>query len=47
MGVREELFSAKERDGAVSALKKTGISCGSEEDSLYGVTGNFRKLEVD
>lgn len=51
MEVREELFSAKAREGAVSALKKTGTSCGSEdlrsEDAIFGVTGNFRKLEVD
>lgn len=47
MSVKEELFSAKAREGAVSALKKTGVSCGSYDDAIYGVTGNFRKLEVD
>lgn len=47
MEVNENMFSLKEREGAVSALKKqSGISCGSE-DAIYGVTGNFRKLEVD
>lgn len=47
MEVDEGKFSLKEREGAVSALKqKPGISCGSE-DAIYGVTGNFRKLEVD
>lgn len=49
MEVREEFYSAKAREGSVAALKKgTGaISCGSEGDSLCGITGNFRKLEVD
>lgn len=47
MEVNEELFSPKAREGAVSALKRGGISCGSEGDSLCGITGNFRKLEVD
>lgn len=47
MEVDENLFSLKEKEGAVSALKQTsGITCGSE-DAIYGVTGNFRKLEVD
>jgi len=47
MAVNEELFSKREKDGAVSALKKQGVSCGAEKDSLCGITGNFRKLEVD
>ncbi|KAJ8969733.1 hypothetical protein NQ317_006394 [Molorchus minor] len=47
MEVNEELFSPKARDGAVSALKRNTVSCGSERDSLCGITGNFRKLEVD
>lgn len=47
MEVQEELFSLKAREGAVSALKMNNMSCGSEDDSLCGVTGNFRKLEVD
>ncbi|XP_018332619.1 alpha-tocopherol transfer protein-like [Agrilus planipennis] len=46
MEVREELFSPKAREGAISALKKNG-TCGSEEDPLCGVMGNFRKLEID
>lgn len=45
--VREEMYSEKEKEGAVSALKQTIGSCGSVGDSMYGVTGNFRKLEVD
>ncbi|CAH1998627.1 unnamed protein product [Acanthoscelides obtectus] len=47
MEVDEELFSPKAREGAVSALKRNTTSCGSEGDSIYGITGNFRKLEVD
>lgn len=49
MCINEDLFTTKEKEGAVSALKNgiTGVHCGSEEDPLYGVTGNFRKLEVD
>ncbi|KAF2898347.1 hypothetical protein ILUMI_07831 [Ignelater luminosus] len=49
MCINENLFSAKEKEGAVSALKRgiSGVHCGGEEDPLYGVTGNFRKLEVD
>lgn len=48
MKVREEMFSPKARIGAVSALKnKNSINCGSEDDNIFGITGNFRKLEVD
>ncbi|XP_056643517.1 retinaldehyde-binding protein 1-like [Diorhabda sublineata] len=47
MEVNEELFSAKAKEGAVSALKRNVTSCGSEGDSLCGITGNFRRLEVD
>lgn len=47
MTVREELYSPKAREGSVAALKQGRISCGSEGDSLCGITGNFRKLEVD
>lgn len=47
MEVNEEMFSPRAREGAVSALKRNTTSCGSEDDSLSGVTGNFRKLEVD
>lgn len=47
MEVNEALFSARAKEGAVSALKRNTSSCGSEDDSLSGVTGNFRKLEVD
>lgn len=47
MEVNEELFSAKAKEGAVSALRRNVSSCGSEGDSLCGITGNFRRLEVD
>jgi len=47
MQVDENLFSAKAKEGAVSALKRNLVNCGSEEDQVFGVTGNFRKLEVD
>lgn len=45
--VREEMYSEKEKEGAVSALRQTMGSCGGVGDTMYGVTGNFRKLEVD
>lgn len=47
--VRLELYSEKAREGAVSALKQ-GFGCssvGSNDSSMYGITGSFRKLEVD
>ncbi|XP_050316051.1 alpha-tocopherol transfer protein-like [Anthonomus grandis grandis] len=47
MAVNEELFTRREKEGAVSALRRQGVSCGAEKDSLCGITGNFRKLEVD
>lgn len=48
MSVRLEMFSEAAREGAVSALRGGGnISCGSAQDPLMGITGNFRKLEVD
>jgi len=48
MRVSLELYSEKAREGAVSALKQ-GFGCSSvgSTDSMYGITGSFRKLEVD
>ena len=49
MSVRLELYSEKAREGAVSALKQ-GFGCsdiGSTDSTMYGITGSFRKLEVD
>jgi len=45
MEVRLEMYSAKAREGAVSALKE-GFACKKNND-IMGVTGSFRKLEVD
>lgn len=47
MSVSEEMFTEKQREGAVSALRQNAGTCGSVGDVMYGVTGNFRKLEVD
>ena len=49
MKVREELYPEKAREGAVSALKQ-GLNCstvGSGDSTMHGITGSFRKLEVD
>ncbi|KAG7211217.1 hypothetical protein KM043_010533 [Ampulex compressa] len=49
MKVCLELYSEKAREGAVSALKQ-GFGCstlGSGESTMYGISGSFRKLEVD
>ncbi|XP_071446333.1 alpha-tocopherol transfer protein-like [Hetaerina americana] len=49
MKVREGLFSESAREGAVRALKTGGleISCALGSDPTSGITGSFRKLEVD
>lgn len=48
MAVRLEMFSEAAREGAVSALRgDSKRSCAAANDPLRGVTGNFRKLEVD
>ncbi|XP_066582190.1 alpha-tocopherol transfer protein-like [Prorops nasuta] len=49
MKVCIEMYSEKAREGAVSALKQ-GFGCstvGSSDSTMYGITGSFRKLEVD
>lgn len=50
MRVHLEMYSAKAREGSISALKK--LHCTPAEDTkneanLYGLQGSFRKLEVD
>lgn len=48
MQVNVEMYSAKAREGAVSALKQKMSNCGAEQDAnLQGLQGSFRKLEVD
>lgn len=47
MKVRLDMYTSKEREGAVGALKHP-LGCGKEEDNyIYGKQGTFRKLEVD
>lgn len=47
MTVNLDMYSAKAREGAVSALAEP-MHCGSKEEStLHGLQGSFRKLEVD
>lgn len=45
--VNVEMYSERAREGAVSALKSDLASCGQIGDHMQGVTGSFRKLEVD
>ncbi|XP_026474876.1 uncharacterized protein LOC113378542 [Ctenocephalides felis] len=48
MAVRLDMYSAREREGAVSALKhKPGMSTTDENETMIGMSGSFRKLEVD
>ncbi|CAK1588061.1 unnamed protein product [Parnassius mnemosyne] len=50
MAVRLEMYSEAAREGAVSALRAGNNSCSGADtvgDAMRGLTGNFRKLEVD
>lgn len=50
MGVRLEMYSEAAREGAISALKAGANTCAGADavgDAMRGLTGNFRKLEVD
>lgn len=49
MAVRLEMYSEAAREGAVSALRAGGGCAGLDAvgDAMRGLTGNFRKLEVD
>lgn len=47
MRVKLDQYTEREREGAVSALKKP-LGCNEEvPNSMYGTQGSFRKLEVD
>ncbi|XP_052752424.1 alpha-tocopherol transfer protein-like [Galleria mellonella] len=50
MAVRLEMYSEAAREGAVSALRSGAKTCAGADavgDAMRGLTGNFRKLEVD
>ncbi|XP_050683002.1 alpha-tocopherol transfer protein-like [Leptidea sinapis] len=50
MAVRLEMYSEAAREGAISALRSGANTCASADavgDAMRGLTGNFRKLEVD
>ncbi|CAG9558194.1 unnamed protein product [Danaus chrysippus] len=49
MAVRLEMYSEAAREGAVSALRAGGTCAATDSvgDAMRGLTGNFRKLEVD
>lgn len=48
MRVHLNMYSAKAREGAVSALKQMNCAVTNDGDAnLYGLQGSFRKLEVD
>ncbi|XP_053624909.1 alpha-tocopherol transfer protein-like [Plodia interpunctella] len=50
MAVRLEMYSEAAREGAVSALRSGANTCAGADavgDAMRGLTGNFRKLEVD
>ncbi|CAF4747874.1 unnamed protein product [Pieris macdunnoughi] len=50
MAVRLEMYSEAAREGAISALRAGANTCAGADavgDAMRGLTGNFRKLEVD
>ncbi|XP_072931320.1 alpha-tocopherol transfer protein-like [Epargyreus clarus] len=50
MSVRLEMYSDAAREGAISALRAGANTCAGADavgDAMRGLTGNFRKLEVD
>ncbi|KAJ0183618.1 hypothetical protein K1T71_000041 [Dendrolimus kikuchii] len=50
MAVRLEMYSEAAREGAISALRAGLNTCSGADavgDAMRGLTGNFRKLEVD
>ncbi|XP_004933182.1 alpha-tocopherol transfer protein-like isoform X2 [Bombyx mandarina] len=50
MSVRLEMYSEAAREGAISALRSGANTCAGADavgDAMRGLTGNFRKLEVD
>lgn len=51
MRVKLEMYTIKQREGAISALKQKHCSAGGENASdataMSGLQGSFRKLEVD
>lgn len=50
MAVRLEMYSEAAREGAISVLRSGANTCAGTDavgDAMRGLTGNFRKLEVD
>lgn len=50
MAVRLEMYSEAAREGAISVLRAGANTCAGTDavgDAMRGLTGNFRKLEVD
>lgn len=50
IAVRLEMYSEAAREGAISALRTGASTCAGADavgDAMRGLTGNFRKLEVD
>lgn len=47
MELKMEMYSAKAREGAVSALTQQMYCSTADDANLQGLQGSFRKLEVD